>query len=204
MQQKLHCWQCLRWMFPLSVCSGPDAELCGNGWNVCSALYRAQRFLLQWFPISLQLLHCSWPAAPSSSFSPPLDQLTDAADQLPQHTAKGGELLESCVSVCVCRLGYFTVGCACCENLNNIKSRGVAQTKCWACCVFCLNYLCIEISTAQRFFPMFCLYYNTPLRKLPNIYDGIQILKILWKTPQYDSLNLIHTFSENRLFTNFK
>lgn len=100
--------------------------------------YGAEMLVVHWFPIGLHLLCCLWPAAPSSfsSSSSALNQLTDAADQLPQHAAGGGKLLESCVCVGVCvHIRYLQWGCTCSSVwiisifLNNLQKSKVLIRK---------------------------------------------------------------------------
>lgn len=100
----------------LSLCARPG---CRGLWQLSERVfcpYGAEMLMVHWFPIGLHLLCCSWPAAPSSfsCSSSALNQLTNAADQLPQHAAGGGKLLESCVcvGVCVC-IRYLQWGCGC-------------------------------------------------------------------------------------------
>lgn len=77
-----------------------DGARCGGLWQLSERVlcpYGAKMLLVQWFSIGLHLFRCSWPAAPFSPPPPRCNQLTDAADQLPQHTAEGGRILESYV-----------------------------------------------------------------------------------------------------------
>lgn len=98
--------------------TGLAKEGCGSCLSVLFCPCGAEMLTVHWFPIGLHLLCCSWPAAPSSfssSFSSTLNQLTDAADQLPQHTAAVGVMW-----VCVCEIQIPPVGLCIQSCLNNL------------------------------------------------------------------------------------